>query len=262
MQTKRKASNKTMKVTLLQTDIEWENQQTNIRNAQSMIEQAEPSDLYVLPEMWTTGFTMKPQELPGDEGLAWMKQTAHQRKCAICGSIATRGSDRRFYNRTFFVYPDGHYDTYDKRHLFAYGGESECYTPGTKQTIAEYKGFRIMIATCYDLRFPVWLRNTTDYDALIVVANWPQNRHDVWQTLLKARAIENQCFAIGCNRTGKDPYCDYIGGSAVIDAKGRTVGQARTGIEDVLTADIELESLHTFRSKFNALADKDPFMLI
>ena len=96
MQTKRKASNKTMKVTLLQTDIEWENQQTNIRNAQSMIEQAEPSDLYVLPEMWTTGFTMKPQELPGDEGLAWMKQTARQRKCAICGSIATRGSDRRF----------------------------------------------------------------------------------------------------------------------------------------------------------------------
>lgn len=166
------------------------------------------------------------------------------------------------YNRTFFVYPDGHYDTYDKRHLFAYGGESECYTPGTKQTIAEYKGFRIMIATCYDLRFPVWLRNTTDYDALIVVANWPQNRHDMWQTLLKARAIENQCFAIGCNRTGKDPYCDYIGGSAVIDAKGRTVGQARTGIEDVLTADIELESLHTFRSKFNVLADKDPFMLI
>ena len=261
MQKNRNQKNQTMKVTLLQTDIEWENQQKNISNAQSMIEQAEPSDLYVMPEMWTTGFTMQPQALPDDTGVTWMKQTALQHQCAICGSIATRDSDGRYYNRTYFVHPDGHADTYDKHHLFAYGGENECYTPGQKQTIVEYMGYHFMLATCYDLRFPVWLRNTMDYDVLLIVANWPKNRHDVWKTLLKARALENQCYAIGCNRTGKDPFCEYIGASAVIDAKGRTVSAAETKRQQLLTVDIELESLRSFRKKFNVLADKDRFML-
>lgn len=252
-----------MRITILQTDIKWAQPKANMVAASKLISENKGADLYVLPEMWTTGFIMEPdsikEDIQTDQALEWMTQQAISNNCAICGSIAARTQENGYRNRQFFVRPDGTYSFYDKHHLFTYGGEHHSYTPGTKRVTVEYNGIRFLLLTCYDLRFPVWARNKNDYDAIIITANWPENRQNVWQILLRARAIENQCYVIGANRTGQDPNCKYIGRSAIIDAKGRTLAQSDTDKEQCVTADIDINSLDDFRKKFPVLKDRDIF---
>lgn len=250
-----------MKVTILQTDIAWAQPELNIKNAERLILNAPKSDLYILPEMWNTGFVTDPGNMTeyGNTGhsLDWMKEFAAQGNCAICGTIATRSDDGKWFNRHYFVHPDLSICHYDKRHLFAYGSENIHFTAGTKRTVAVYKGFRFLLATCYDLRFPSWLRYKDDYDAIILAANWPASRRDAWQILLRARAIENQCYVLAANRTGTDGNCTYSGDCCVIDAYGRTVAQCNGEAEQTITAEIDLENLHDFRNKFRVLDDRD-----
>ena len=145
--------------------------------------------------------------------------------------------------------------------MFTYGGENKHYAPGERRVVVEYKGIRFLLLTCYDLRFPVWARNRGDYDAIIITANWPESRQHVWDALTKARAIENQCYVIAANRTGCDPNCHYTGGSVIIDAKGHTVTQAKGQAAQTITADIDIEALHTFRCKFPVLDDRDEYTI-
>ena len=253
-----------MKVVMLQTDISWAKADENIRHAQQLMDDAPGADLYVLPEMWSTGFATQPDGIATDEAdnaaLRWMQQTAKTRQCAISGSLAIRATDVTLRNRHYFV--DGRAGKtyyYDKHHLFTYGGEDRSYTPGQQHTIVNYMGFRLLLLTCYDLRFPCWSRyaDGREYDAIICVANWPSSRQSAWQLLVRARAIENQCYMIGVNRVGDDQRCHYIGASAVIDVTGHTVAQCRTGIPQATMCDISLEDLKHRREKFRVLDDRD-----
>ena len=253
-----------MKVVMLQTDISWAKADENIRHAQQLMDDAPGADLYVLPEMWSTGFATQPDGIATDEAdnaaLRWMQQTAKTRQCAISGSLAIRATDGTLRNRHYFV--DGRAGKtyyYDKHHLFTYGGEDRSYTPGQQHTIVNYMGFRLLLLTCYDLRFPCWSRyaDGREYDAIICVANWPSSRQSAWQLLVRARAIENQCYMIGVNRVGDDQRCHYIGASAVIDVTGHTVAQCRTGIPQATMCDISLEDLRHRREKFRVLDDRD-----
>lgn len=256
-----------MKVTLLQTNITWAEPSDNQRNAEEMISQAQDSDMYILPEMWSTGFATQPHGIAEDEetsgksgSLAWMKDMAARKKAAICGSLAIRTCEGQYVNRLYFVFPDGTYRHYDKRHLFSMGGENAHYTAGGERIIVEYKGVRFLLMICYDLRFPVWSRNSNDYDAVIYVANWPTPRLAVWDALLKARALENQCFAIGVNRTGTDPNCEYSGGSAIISPYGKVMAECGNETK-AATADLCIEELQRFRKKFPVLDDRDNFSI-
>ena len=253
-----------MKVVMLQTNISWANPDENIRQAQQLMDEAPDGDLYVLPEMWSTGFATEPEGIAAEEAdnaaLKWMLQTAKERQCAISGSLAVKAEDESFRNRHYFI--DGRAGKtyfYDKHHLFSYGGEHLAYTPGQAHTIVNYMGWRLLLLTCYDLRFPCWSRyaDGLEYDAVICVANWPSSRQSAWQLLNRARAIENQCYMIGVNRVGDDQRCHYIGASAVIDVTGRTVAQCRLGVPQALTCDIQLEELQRRRTKFRVLDDRD-----
>jgi len=255
--------NRVVRVTILQTDIEWANPEKNRERAFQLMETATPSDLYVLPEMWTTGFITEQSLLEtcadtDGRQLGWMRLMAERFGGAVSGSLSVMDEDGRFRNRHFFVRPDGSFSAYDKRHLFTYGGEDKHYVRGNKRTIVSHCGFRMLLATCYDLRFPVWLRNTDCYDAIVVVANWPESRREVWTTLLRARAIENQCFVIGANRTGHG----HSGDSTIIDPKGGIVAAVIGENEQIITADIDKEWQNNFRRKFPALADRDAFRLM
>ena len=212
--------------------------------------------------MFTTGFCTDPTETaePADsETLAWMRSVAAARNAAVGGSVATE-ADGRYYNRFYFVKPDGSYATYDKRHLFSFAGEDKRYTAGTERVVVEHCGFRILLQVCYDLRFPVWCRCRSDYDAILCVASWPAPRREVWRTLLRARAIENQCYVVGVNRTGDDPWNHYAGDSAVVDFKGTPLCEADAS-EGVFTARLDREALDRFRTKFPAWRDADDFLL-
>ena len=253
-----------MKVTLLQTDIRWAQPEENIREASRLFADAEASDLYVLPEMWSTGFATQPHGIAADEAtnpaLLWMKDTARQHHCAITGSLAVKLPDGTFRNRHYFV--DGRNDSvsfYDKHHLFTYGHENEFYTPGEKHTIVEYAGFRILLLTCYDLRFPCWSRyaDALNYDVIVLVANWPETRQSAWQLLTRARALENQSFLVACNRVGEDTHCHYAGCSVVVDAYGKTLGQCHKNTVEGLTMTLDLAELQRRRSKFHVLDDRD-----
>jgi len=253
-----------MKVVMLQTDISWAKPEENIRHAQQLMDEAPDGDLYVLPEMWSTGFATQPEGIASNEAdnkaLEWMRQTAQERKCAISGSLAVKVVDGTFRNRHYFV--DGRAGEtyyYDKHHLFTYGGENRFYTPGHQHTVVNYMGFRLLLQTCYDLRFPCWSRysDNLEYDAIICVANWPSSRQSAWQLLARSRAIENQCYMIGVNRVGDDQCCHYIGASAVIDVTGRTVAQCRRGIPQALMCEIQMEELQRRREKFRVLDDRD-----
>ncbi len=250
-----------VRITILQTDIIWEKPEENRGKVLRMITGSPHSDLYVLPEMWTTGFTVNPSEASRHETLSleWMKRIAAECKCAICGSLVFPVGDG-YRNRLCFVYPDGTLKHYDKRHLFPMAGEDRFYTRGNERVIVKYLGVRFLLLVCYDLRFPVWQRNNGDYDAIIIVANWPESRQNVWNILLRARAIENQCYVIGANRTGSDPGCLYMGNSAIIDARGNAVRQA-DGKEQSVTAEIDMEGLERFRTKFPVLKDRDIFSI-
>lgn len=256
-----------MKVTLLQTDICWGDAPANIKQAEALIDASEDSDLYVLPEMWSTGFATQPEELAHDvnhnEALQWMRSVTIKRKCAISGSLAVRLEDGSYRNRHYFV--DGRNQQevfYDKHHLFTYGGEDKYYTAGQSHTIIEYEGFRILLLTCYDLRFPCWSRyaDKLEYDVIVVVANWPESRQSAWQILTRARAIENQSYLIGVNRVGDDEYSHYTGCSCVIDSIGRTLGQCHRNQVETLTIELSLSELHRRREKFRVLDDRDKKM--
>jgi predicted amidohydrolase len=187
---------------------------------------------------------------------------AKNKDAAVCGSIAITGADGWRRNRHYFITPDGDEWFYDKRHLFAIGGEEQEFVAGQKRCVAHFRGCRFLLSTCYDLRFPVWLRNKGDYDAIICVASWPQGRQAVWELLLRARAIENQCYVAGCNRVGSDHACQYRGGSLLTGPKGETVCACPDSITSTSTGTIDLEQLYVFREKFNVLDDRDEFMLV
>ena len=253
-----------MKVTLLQTDIRWAQPEENIRCAEQLLSDAEESDLYVLPEMWSTGFATKPHGIAADEdtnsALLWMKETAVRRQCAIAGSLAVRLSDGSFRNRHYFI--DGHNGNiyyYDKHHLFTYGHEDENYTAGQEHTVVTYEDFRFLLLTCYDLRFPCWSRyaDTLEYDTIILVANWPESRQSAWQLLTRSRALENQCYLIGCNRVGDDQHSHYAGCSVVVDAYGKALAQCHKNSVESLTVNLDLAELQRRRSKFRVLEDRD-----
>lgn len=252
-----------MKVTLIQLDIEWGSPSKNIQRVERLMAQEPDSDLYVLPEMWSTGFATEPSGIAEDEAtsisLEWMRKTAQFRQCAISGSLAIR-VDGTYRNRHYFV--DGKTDTvsyYDKHHLFRYGGEDRYYQPGEGHTVVTYMGFRFLLLTCYDLRFPVWSRyaDQLQYDAIIAVANWPESRQNAWQILTRARAMENQAFLIGCNRVGDDDYSHYRGMSAIISPIGKTLVSCHANQEETASFLLNLDMLDHQRTKFRVLEDRD-----
>lgn len=247
-----------MKVTILQRDIVWANPAENCLRCTEAMDRNAGADLYVLPEMFSTGFCTQPEGIAENNGytLAWMKQQAAQRQAAIAGSVATE-VEGRYYNRFYFVKPDGTVAHYDKKHLFTYGGEHLRFTPGTERVIVEWQGVRILLEVCYDLRFPIWARNRGDYDMILYVASWPTPRVEAWSALLVARAIENQCFVAGVNRVGTDPTCEYCGGSILIDPYGKPLATCPRGQESEVTATIDMPTLEAFREKFPVLRDAD-----
>lgn len=248
-----------MKITILQRDIVWADPIRNVQRADEAIDGNPGSDLYVLPEMFSTGFCTQPEgiaEPAENRTVSWMKAKASQTGAAIAGSIAVH-EDGRYYNRFHFVTPDGNVTTYDKKHLFTFGGEHNRFTAGSERVIVAYKGFRILLEICYDLRFPVWSRNRGDYDMIIYVASWPTPRVEAWKALLTARAIENQCYVAGVNRVGEDPGNNYCGGSRVIDPYGKIMAECEDGREMEVTAEVDMEVLEAFRAKFPVLDDAD-----
>ena len=254
-----------MKIALLQTDMAWENKQVNLQYCTDKIN-ALPDDIQLaaLPEMFSTGFSKQPGKwAETEEGatLKWLRETAVRKRLAIAGSMIAE-EDGRYFNRLFFVFPDGSYQKYDKRHLFSMSEEPLHYTAGRQRLVVEYGGWRICPLICYDLRFPVWSRNYGGvYDLLLYVANWPAARINAWDALLPARAIENGCYAAGVNRCGQDGAgVPHNGHSQVIDCKG-TVIAAAGNAEATLIASLSLEKLHTFRDKFPAGKDADSFVL-
>lgn len=254
-----------MKVTILQLNIVWGNPEENIKKVENLMAQQPESDLYVLPEMWSTGFATEPFGIAEEESncnaLSWMIKIAQKYHCAICGSLAI-SQDETFYNRHYFV--DGRKETvsyYDKHHLFRYGHEDRYFKPGEKHTLVEYMGFRILLLTCYDMRFPIWSRysDTLNYDMIICVANWPESRQNAFQILTRARAIENQAYVVACNRVGDDMYCHYRGQSAIISPIGKTLVSCPANEESTVSFLLNLESLVQQRSKFKVLEDRDNF---
>ena len=248
-----------MKITILQRDIEWANPSVNINRADEAIDRNPGSDIYVLPEMFSTGFCTNPEgivESDNSETLQWLKRKAAAIDAAIAGSVAVT-KDGKFYNRFYFVKPDGSVTHYDKKHLFTYGGEHKRFTAGNERVVVEFRGVRILLEICYDLRFPVWARNRGDYDMILYVASWPTPRVSAWSALLVARAIENQCYVAGVNRVGNDPACQYCGGSVVIDPYGKTIAACTDNLECEATATIDIEALQAFRAKFPVLNDAD-----
>ncbi len=254
---------KELKVALIQTTLVWENPQSN-RNAfiAKISEISTEVDLIVLPEMFHSGFTMNPDHMDQNEGqksLEWMLNIAQQEGKALVGSIPYYETEA-YFNRLFFVKPDGAYHQYDKRHTFTLAGESEIYRAGKDRLVLEYRGFKICPLICYDLRFPVWARNTVDYDVLLYVANWPKTRIYAWDTLLAARAIENMAYCIGVNRIGQDDGgYHYTGHSAVYDSLGKRLSFSKE--DTILYATLYKDHLEDTRNKLKFLQDRDRFSL-
>jgi len=251
-------------VTLIQSDIIWEDKISNLKRYQEKIDKIESTDLIVLPEMFTTGFSMNPKDISetmNGETVQWMKDNASKMNSVVCGSIIIEEDDK-YFNRFVWVNPDGSIHHYDKKHLFSFAGEDKNYTAGNEKIIIEYKGWKICPLVCYDLRFPVWSRNLEDYDLLIYVANWPTKRKLAWKSLLVARAIENQCYVIGVNRVGTDENNHYYSGeSSLINALGETL-YTNSHIEDIYTTSISKYELNKVRNQLPFLNDKDNFKII
>ena len=255
----------TLKVTLIQSDLFWENPAENRRIFSEKINAiSAATDLVILPEMFTSGFSMNAEafaESMEGETIRWLKQTAKQKNLAIVGSLAIKEKDQ-LYNRFVFIEPSGFITHYDKRHTFTLAGEHQVYTAGTQKIIIEYKGWKICPLICYDLRFPVWARNTEDYDVLIYVANWPKPRINAWDALLKARAIENMCYCIGVNRVGNDANGhNYPGHSAVYDVLGNLLTKDVSAKEFIETITLEKNPLTKYRKALGFLNDRDEFSL-
>lgn len=254
-----------LRVTLVQSHLHWEDAAENRALFTAKFKDLRgTTDLVVLPEMFTTGFTMRSRELAeGMDGrtVAWMHEQAHAIDAALYGSVIIREGDH-CYNRGLFVTPDGTVTTYDKRHLFRFAKETDHYTAGTERVVVEWRGWRILLQICFDLRFPVFARNRGDYDAILYVANWPEVRRYPWSQLLIARAIENQCHVVGVNRVGQDGNGHlYSGDSAAIDPRGAVTGLA-PGAEGMLTTVFDRVALEDFRAKFPVAMEADGFELL
>lgn len=251
-----------MKIALIQTALSWENPNENKALLQEKINAISQNvDLIVLPEMFTSGFTMNPknvaQTMQGD-AISWLIETAKTKDCSITGSLVIE-ENGNYFNRLVFVFPTGDIQMYDKRHLFTLAGEDKVYTAGKDKLIVEYKGFKICPLICYDLRFPVFARNVEDYDVLIYVANWPRPRVNAWDILLKARAVENMSYVIGVNRIGLDENNhEYVGHSQAVDFLGNYMQEPQE-IEGVFVVELDKKALLETRKKLNFLADKDEF---
>ncbi len=291
-----------LSITTIQTNLHWEDKAANLQMLEKKISSIkEKTEIVVLPEMFSTGFSMRPEALAetmDGETVQWMKRVAAENKIIITGSViieditsnAPAGQTmtaRSYYNRLIWMLPDGQYGLYDKRHLFGYAGEDNFYSAGTKRLIASVKGWKINLQVCYDLRFPVWARQASspapsslvpsslspfstggegagdeEYDVLIYVANWPEKRSLAWKTLLQARAIENQCYTVGVNRVGVDGNDIYYSGdSMIIDPMGEVI-YTKKDEEDVFTIALDKKHLQTIREKLPFLKDADGFRIM
>lgn len=251
-----------LRISLLQYDIVWHDCAANIALIDGYLAHLAPNktDLIVLPEMFTTGFTMNAAAYaePWENSITrtWLAATAKRLNAAVIGSFIVE-MNGKYYNRLVFMRPDGQCDTYDKRHLFAMGGEQKVFTAGIEKLLVMWRGWRLMPLICYDLRFPVWSRNTLDYDALIYIANWPTQRVGHWRNLLVARSIENQCFTIAVNRVGVDGNgLHYSGNSAVTDANGDKIADANEAAT-LVHAVLSRRELDDFRARLPFLKDRD-----
>lgn len=254
-----------MKLTLIQPDIIWENKFMNLERIGEMIS-AIPADtdIIILPEMFNTGFSVDPDDLsepPYSVTFNWMQSIARKQSCGVCGSYIV-SKNGNFYNRWTFVSLDNETWSYNKRHLFSPGDEDKMFTRGSERIVFNFRGMRICPNLCYDLRFPVWSRNRNDYDLLINSSNWPESRRDVWITLLKARALENQCFVAGVNRIGIDGTgIKYCGDSMILGPKGEIIAEGKQNEGCLISGEILINELSDFRKKFPVLNDGDDFTL-
>ncbi|RKS99262.1 amidohydrolase [Flavobacterium sp. 123] len=251
-----------MKVALVQSSIVWENPKSNRNFYEKKIHAlTEQVDLIVLPEMFTTGFTMNPSavaETMQGETMQWLQSLAKAKKCAITGSLIIK-EGKNFFNRLVFIFPNGELQFYDKRHLFTLAGEDKVYTSGKEKLIVDYLGWKICPLVCYDLRFPVFARNTENYDLLLYVANWPKPRINAWDILIKARSVENMCYTIGVNRVGLDSNnLEYIGHSQVVDYLGNSILEPQES-EAVFIVELNKDKMLETRKKLGFLNDLDSF---
>nr|WP_299340214.1 amidohydrolase [Allomuricauda sp.] len=253
-----------LNIALIQSQLYWEKPNENRTMFEKKVDSIESEvDIVIFPEMFTTGFTMNPQKIEPSEGkntIEWMQDLAKRKNTALLGSIVFQEEDK-FFNRLLFVEPDGTLHSYDKKHTFTLAGEDKVYQAGTERVCIDYRGFRFFPLVCYDLRFPVWSRNVEDYDVLVYVANWPKPRISAWDTLLKARAIENMAYAVGVNRIGLDGLgYEYPGHSAVYDVLGNPLGFSEK--EEIIQVELNKEHILSQREKLKFLQDRDRFNLL
>ncbi|HVF81922.1 MAG TPA: nitrilase family protein [Flavisolibacter sp.] len=264
--------------TLIQTSLHWEDKSANLQMLEEKIKSIkERTQVVVLPEMFSTGFSMKPEilaETMDGETVQWMKRVAAENRVVITGSViigeAAESGQNNYYNRSVWMLPNGQFGYYNKRHLFAYAEEDKHYTAGTERFIASVNGWKVNLQVCYDLRFPVWARQAplsagseaVEYDVLIYVANWPERRSLAWKTLLQARAIENQCFVIGVNRVGEDGSGIYHSGDSMVVNPLGEILYHKKGEEDVFTITLNKEDLEAVRERFPFWRDKDEFQIL
>jgi omega-amidase len=252
-----------LNVALVQTALVWQNPVANRQQLAEQIGRIQGADIILLPEMFTTGFSMQSQHIAEPEGdtLSWLQRQAQQIGAALVGSVATR-TDKGCVNRCYFVTPEGQVTAYDKKHLFRMAGEHQAYLAGDQRVVVNWRGWRFLLQVCYDLRFPVFSRNCLDYDVALYVANWPAARSHAWRTLLLARAIENQAFVLGCNRVGTDGNgVQYSGDSLIVDYLGQAVADQAVAQPAVLRATLDYAQLKQHRQQFPAHLDADAFVL-
>ena len=252
-------------VSFIQTNLHWENPKANLKMFDVKLDSVpNNTDLIVLPEMFSTGFSMAPSRLAEPESgtsVNWLKSIAKRKNCVVTGSLII-SENGKFYNRLYWVKPNGRFEIYNKRHLFSLAGEENHYAPGTDRLVVDLKGFKIMPLICYDLRFPVWSRNDLNYDLLLYVANWPERRAFFWKQLLIARAIENQSYVIGVNRVGDDGNgIFHSGDSTCLDPLGESIATAKHGEEEIINVIIYKDKIKEVRDRFMFLNDKDEFTL-
>jgi len=251
-----------LNITIVQSNLVWENIDANLENFAKKLENVGAADLIVLPEMFNTGFSMNSKNLaekPDGKSVKWLVNLAKEKNSALIASLIIE-ENQQFFNRLYFIFPNGDLQFYNKRHLFRMANEHNYYSAGDKDLIVNYKGWRIKPLVCYDLRFPIWARNKNDYDLLIYIANWPERRNEPWKILLKARAIENQSYVVGVNRIGTDGNnVIFSGDSAVINPKGEIISKTKAHQENVENVEISLSELNEFKEKFPAYIDADNF---
>ena len=258
-------SHENIKVALYQFDVLWEDPSSNKAKIERWLKKTDQNiDIVFLPEMFTTGFTINAESLAekmDGETIQWLKEISAEYQFAICGSLIIT-ENNEFFNRFVFVEPTGEIHFYNKRHLFTMSGENTHYQKGEERVIITYNGWRICPLICYDLRFPVWSRNKNDYDLLVYTANWPSNRQEIWNTLLKARAIENQAYVIGVNRIGIDGNSiSHAGNSQVIDPKGTVIASTEDYFGEIISGELSFSELIKFRESFQVLDDADKFQI-